>query len=454
MKTWRCTVCGYLHEGDEPPEFCPICDARKEEFELIEETPIELTTQNEIHSLVIVGNGAAGIEAARTVRRLSEEVEIHVYSAEPYPFYSRLYLTSFLAGEKRREELFVYNDEWYTANRIVQHLSEEVKEIIPEERKVLTTEDVRRYDRLILCGGAQPFQPFLAGDGKKGLFTLRNLNDAEALLAYCRSASRALIIGGGILGLEAAGALARNGLKVEVLEFSKSLMPRQLDFQGAKVLTRILAEKGIVVRTATEVAEILGDKQVTGVRLKTGELLPADLVLIAIGVRPNVSLAVNTGLQVNRGIVVDDNLCTSEPGIYAAGDVAEHRGQLYGHWYACVEQGKVAGQNAVGAEVRYEGTIPNSLLKVIGTELISLGRFIKEQPEEEEIIFNSKDGTDYKKLLLRRGEILGAIIFGNNRLGSAVERLMKRKEQISSDVLSALRNGNWEILRELSQKSR
>jgi len=453
MRTWRCTVCGYLHEGDEPPECCPICDARKDEFELIEETPVELTVQNDIRTVVIVGNGAAGIEAARAVRRLSEEIEIHVYSAESHPFYSRLYLTPFLAGDKNRDELFVYSNDWYTANRIVQHLGEEVKEIIPAEKKVLTTEDVRRYDRLILCCGANPFQPYLPV-GKKGLFTLRNLDDAEALLAFCRSASRAVVIGGGVLGLEAAGALARQGLEVKVLEYAKSLMPRQLDVHGAELLTRLLAEKGIIVQTAAEVAEILGNQQVTGVRLKTGELLSADLVLIAIGVRPDISLALNTGLQVNRGIIVDDYLSTSDANILAAGDVAEHRGQIYGHWYAGVEQGKLAGQNAAGAAVLYAGTVSTTILKVIGTDLISLGSFNQELPGDQEIVFETGNNFDYKKLVLRQNKILGAIIFGDNRLGTAIETLMKKNAELDPDVIDAIRKSNWKVLSLIAHQKR
>ncbi len=448
MNRWKCTVCGYIHEGDEPPEFCPVCDARKDEFELIEEAIVE-RRNDEVRTVIVVGNGAAGLEAARSVRSQLPDAEIHLYSREKYPFYSRLFLTPYLAGEKSREELFVFPENWYRENRIVQHLGEEVTEIIPQEREILTSDDVWRYDRLILCNGARAFRPHLVGEEKTGVFALRNLDDADAILNFLPRCQKAVVIGGGILGLEAAGAFARRGLQVDVLELGRTLMPRQLDERGAQLMTEILARKGISIHTHADAVEILGGDRVTGVRLRDGRTVSADLILLSVGIWPEVTLAEEAGLKVNRGIVVNDYLQTSDPFIFAAGDVAEHRGKIYGLWFTSSEQGRIAGQNAAGSENIYTGSVPSAILKVIDVQLTSLGQFVARHDDEEEIV--GGDG-DYRKLVVKDGLIIGAIVFGDNQLGAAIERLMKKKQLLDRNILSALRQGEWQELIGLSQR--
>jgi len=450
MKKWECTVCGYLHEGEEPPEFCPICDARKEEFELIEEERIE-TIKSDIQKIVIIGNGAAGMEAARAARRTSDEAEIHVFAKEAHPFYSRLFLTPYLAGEKAEKDLFVFKSDWYDSNKITQHLNEEIQKIIPQEKKIFTTKDVYNYDRLILCNGSFPFNPYQPMCDKEGIFTLRTLNDANEILNCSKSVKRAVIIGGGILGLEAAGALAKRGIKVEVLEYSKTLMPRQLDQTGADVMINILAESGIKVHTNAELVEILGKEKAIAVKLKDGREIPADLVIISIGIVPNVGIAEDADLQVNRGVVVDNYLQTSDSNIFAAGDVAEHKNRIYGLWYASAEQGKIAGQNAAGAEVTYSGTILASVLKVIGKDLTSLGQFFKKKPDESEIVSYNSKTNDYKKIVVKNKIIIGAIIFGDNRLGSSIEMIMKKKKELSANIEKSIQEENWNVLIDFSK---
>jgi len=451
MKKWECTVCGYIHEGDEPPEFCPICDARIEEFELVEEELVEVI-KTDVQKIVIIGNGAAGMEAARSARRTSDEAEIHVFAKENHPFYSRLFLTSYLAGEKVEKDLIVYKSDWYESNKIIQHLNEEIQKIIPQEKKIFTTNEVYNYDRLILCNGSFPFNPYQPMCNKKGVFTLRTLDDANAILNCSKDVKKVVIVGGGILGLEAAGALAKKNIEVNVLEYSKTLMPRQLDETGADVLVNILSELGINVHTGTELLEIIGDEDVTAVKLKDGREIITDLVIISIGIVPNVALAEDADLQVNRGIIVDDFLRTSDPNIFAAGDVAEHNSKIYGLWYASAEQGKMAGQNAAGANVQYDGTIPSSVLKVIGKDLTSLGQFNKKQANEKEIVSYDKKSNDYKKLVIRDNEILGAIIFGDNKLGSSIELIMKKKLKLPQQLITSLQNNKWNELFEFSKK--
>ena len=450
MKKWECTVCGYIHEGEEPPEFCPICDARKEEFELIEEQLVE-TIKTGIQNIIIIGNGAAGMEAARAARRTSDDAEIHVFAKEAHPFYSRLFLTPYLAGEKAENDLIVYKSDWYESNKITQHLDEEIQKIIPQERKIFTTKDVYNYDRLVLCNGSFPFNPYQPMCNKEGIFTLRTLNDANEILNCSKSAKRAVIIGGGILGLEAAGALAKNGLKVDILEYSKTLMPRQLDEVGASVMINVLAETGIEVQTGAELVEILGKEKVTAVKLKDGREIKTDLIIISIGIVPNIGIGEDADLQVNRGIVVDDYLRTSDPNIFAAGDVAEHNNRIYGLWFASSEQGKIAGQNAAGGNGQYSGTIPSSVLKVIGKDLTSLGQFSIKNPEEYEIVSYNAETNDYKKIVLKNRQILGAIIFGDNRLGSSIEMIMKKKKELSLEVENSVKDENWNVLIDFSK---
>ncbi len=451
MKRWQCTVCGYIHEGDEPPEVCPICDAGPDEFELIEETPDEVQTSS-VQKIVIIGNGTAGIEAARAARSMDDDAEIHIFSGEPHSFYSRLLLTTYLAGEKKEKDLFAFGPDWFESIRIVQHLGENVKKILRAEKKILTENEVYNYDRLILCTGALPFNPYMNGLRQKGVFTLRTLDDANYILNYLKQTKQAIIIGGGILGLEAAAALTRNKIKTTVLELSHTLMPRQLDAYGSELMINILAREGIEVKKGVEIVKIEGDETVTGLRNKDGEILPADLVLISIGIVPNSSLAEDAGLEVNRGVVVNDRLQTSDDYIFAAGDVAEHRSRIYGHWYASAEQGKIAGQNAAGADVVYNGTVPSSILKVTETELTSLGQFNKKHKDDVELISKSKEGNGYKKLVLRENRIIGAIIFGNNRLGSAIEMMMKKGMQLSGEIITFIQNEEWDALIGYSRK--
>lgn len=449
MKKWQCSVCGYIHEGDQPPDICPVCDAGKEEFELLEEILPE-TSPGEIRRIFVIGNGAAGIEAARSARRVLPDADIHVFAKEPYPFYSRLFLTPYLANQKEQNQLFVYKPEWFESNRINQHLGETVQTIIPAENKIITGKNEYIYDRLILCNGAAPFNPY-SNQQKTGMFTLRTLDDANKILDHSRYTKNVVVIGGGILGMEAAGALAQKNIHVDLLELSDTLMPRQLDRSGAEIMTKILENKGITVHNNAEVAEIFGDKKADGVRLTSGVEINADLIIISIGIIPDLDLARKAGLTVNRGVVVDNFLRTSDPDIYAAGDVAEHNQRIYGLWFACVEQGKIAGQNAAGGEVVYDGTIPASVLKVIGIELTSLGRFNKKEETEEEICSPLPHDNNYKKLLLQDNYIIGAIIYGNNQLGSAIEMIMKKKKQLTSEIISAIRNNNWDSLVDFSR---
>ena len=454
MNRWRCTVCGYVYEGEEAPEVCPVCDARRDEFELTDEDiDIRERPEDEVCTVAIVGNGAAGIEAARAVRRSLADARIHLFSREPYPFYSRLYLTSYLAGEKKRGELFVYPPEWYETHGIIQHLGEEIIRIVPQERELLSSQDVLRYDRLILCCGARAFRPSLLGEENGGVFSLRGLDDADAILRYLENVSDVAVVGGGVLGLEAAAAFARHGKKVRVFERSRKVMSRQLDETASGLLIRELERQKIAVHLHADVVEITGNGRVTGLRLRSGERFPAQMVLLSVGIWPNVLLAEEAGLHVNRGVVVDKTLRTSDPFIFAAGDVAEFEGKIYGLWTVSAEQGRIAGQNACGQEaVHYRGSVPSTVLKVVGPELTSVGQYEARHGGESEVVWLDESSGQYRKLVLRDGRIIGGIVIGDNRLAAAIERAVKAGTEVPAEVLDGFRKGEKEGLLNLARR--
>ena len=456
MNRWQCTVCGYIFEGEEPPEFCPVCDARRDEFELIQEN-IELTEQpaEDVGTVAIVGSGAAGMEAARAVRGNLPNARIHIFSREPHAFYSRFHLTSYLAGEKSREDLFVYPPQWYEEQDFLCHFGEEVKRIVPPERELFTENDVLHYDRLILASGARAFSPSLAGEEKEGVFVLRRLEDADAILAYLKQVEEVAVVGGGVLGLEAAAGLARRGKNVRVFERSGRLMRRHLDSTVSQWLKEELEGLNVEIELHADVLEIEGKGRASWIRLRSGQRFPAQLVLLSLGIWPNAELAEEAGLQVNRGVVVDDFLASSDPFIFAAGDVAEHRGRVYGLWTVSAEQGRLAGQNACGQNANpYTGSVSSVFLKVVGPELASVGQFESKRPEEKEYVFSDPREKIYRKLVLRKEKVVGGVFWGNNRLAAAVERLVKTGQGVPEQVIREFELGNMNPLLELAKAGR
>ena len=288
------------------------------------------------------------------------------------------------------------------------------------------------YDRLVLAVGSEPIRPSLPGIDLPRVFTFRDRADAEALIAASHQARRAVIVGGGLLGLEAAYGLARRGVAVTVVHLMGWLMERQIDPSAALLLRSSLEARGIAVKLNAETAAVLGDAHATGLRLKDGTILPADLVVFAIGIRPSTALARAAGLAVNRGIIADDRMTTSDPNILALGECAEHRGATYGLVAPLWDQAAVAASVLAGDQANvYAGSLPATSLKVTGVELFSAGE-TEAKAGAEEIVYEDRAAGVYRKLIVKDGRLAGAVLLGDARDGNWYAELMRRAAQIGA----------------------
>jgi nitrite reductase (NADH) large subunit len=429
-RVWRCRVCGYLHEGDEPPDECPVCSAGKEEFEPADEVAAVAAVSAAAQRVVIVGGGVAALTAAEHARRAAPACALTLVAREPGLPYYRLNLTRLLAGDVDEASLTMQPQAWFDEARLdLRH--DEVVAIDRERREVrLQGGATLPYDRLVLANGAHPFVPPIPGVDRAGVLPFRTHADARALLERARAGAPCVCIGGGLLGLEAAGALARRGMRVTVVEGFGWLLPRQLAEPAGHLLERHLTGLGMTVRCAAKVEAIEGAEAVTGVRLAGGELLPAELVVLSAGVRPNSHLARQAGLDVKSGVVVDDRMVTSDPSILAAGDVAEHRGVVYGIWPAAYAQGAIAGANAVGGALEFRGLPPSNRLKVLAVDVYSIGQ---AQPGDASfMIYERTQGDRYVRLVCRDGALVGANLYGDTSLAGAVKEAVEGAQQVAA----------------------
>jgi len=445
-RRWRCLVCDYVHDGPEPPEECPVCGATSDQFEPLEEAAAAATRRGAAGKVVVVGAGIAGLAAVGALRAASPEAEIVLVSKETELPYYRLNLTRYLAGEIGEDVLPVYPESWYEERDVRRLGGVEVRGISPEERTVQLRDGApESFDKLILTVGAHPFVPPFPGAQKEGVTCLRTLTDARQILEGIQAGAKCACIGGGILGLETAGALARQGAEVTLLESHGWLLPRQLNQKAGQVLERHVESLGIELAHEARTEEIAGDERARAVGLQDGSSVAADLVVVATGVRPNSYLARLAGLQVNKGIVVDDHLATSHPSVLAAGDVAEHRGVLYGIWMAAQAQGKIAGMNAAGLQAEFGGIPRAHTLKVLGLDLFSIGQ-IEPEDASYQVIEQESDGR-YFRFMFRDGCMVGAILLGDTaqtaHVTGAVENssdfsALLRQRPSASDLLTAL----------------
>ena len=447
---WRCLICSHIHGGSHPPESCPVCGADSSEFEPLTEKATRDKSRSFSGKVAIVGAGIAGLSAAESARVATPDAEIILVSKEAELPYYRLNLTRYLAGEIGEAQLPIYPQEWFAQQRIDLVLGTEVSNLVPDRRAiVLEGGSEIEFDKLILTCGAHPFVPPLPGSHLEGVQVLRSLQDARALQQMAQPDLSCVCIGGGILGLETAAALARRGVQVTLLENFKWLLPRQLDHAGAEVLERHVAGLGINVRLSATTVEVMGDRRVCAVAMADGSSLETELVVIAAGVRPNSHLARRAGLEVNQGIIVDSHLATSCPDVYAAGDLAEHRGILYGIWEPARYQGVIAGKNAVGAHIEFGGIPRANTLKVLGVSLFSVGE-IEAKDGSYQVIGREQDGN-YARFFFRDSHLVGAILIGDTHLAAPSLRFVK--ERIDASGVLARRPSANEVGRWLEDKS-
>src|SRR4051794_17514505 len=383
--------------------------------------------------LVVLGNGmAAGRVLDELFARAPDKYAVTIFGAEPRVNYDRIMLSPVLAGEKEFDAIIVHDDAWYARHNVDLRKGETITRIDRATKTVRTQSgNVCAYDDLIIATGSRPILIPVPGAELPGVLGFRDLDDVNAMLSAAARGGNAVVIGGGLLGLEAAAALAARGMKTTVVHLMPTLMERQLDPNAAYLLQKAIEKRGIEVLTEANTSAILGDTPVTGVRLEGGRTLPADLVVMAVGIRPNTPLAREAGLEVKRGVVVDDHLRTSDANIFAVGECVEHRGQCYGLVAPLYEMAKTLAAALAGEAVSgYAGSATSTKLKVTGVDLFSAGDF-SEGDEKDEIVLRDPSRGVYKRIVLRDNRVVGAVLYGDTADGGWYFDLLKKGADVT-----------------------
>jgi nitrite reductase (NADH) large subunit len=389
---------------------------------------------------IVIGNGLCGTIFAKTLREFDPDVEIKIFGREKYLYYPRPNLIEYLAGNMPYERLFAFSEAWFGDMNIQLQLDSRVEGIDPASKKIQLPGEEQPYDVLLLANGAYAGIPPIKNADQAGVFTLRSLDDALSIQAYLEKRKKVAVIGGGLLGLEIARALNARGAEVEVIEFFPRLLPRQLDTQAAALLTRQIENMGIKVFLGKTTEEILGAGEASGLRFKDGEERSADMVVIAAGVRPYLDLAQAAGLETNQGVIVDQHLRTSHPDIFAAGDVSEFKGRVYGIIPASFQQARAAAANIAGQRQEYDGTVPSNTLKVMGVNVTSIGLVNPEEEGYEEIRHEDEAKGIFKKVVLQNGKLVGAIWMGTKQGVNEINRLVTQKVSVGEKKRDILRD--------------
>ncbi|MBI5040546.1 MAG: NAD(P)/FAD-dependent oxidoreductase [Gammaproteobacteria bacterium] len=383
--------------------------------------------------LVLIGNGMAGVRTLEELLKLApDRYDITVFGAEPYGNYNRILLSPVLAGEKTIEQIMLNDEQWYVDNGITLHEGKQVTAIDRTKRIVRAADGTEeKYDRLILATGSMPFIIPIPGKDLPGVVAFRDIQDVDRMLAAASGKGHAVVIGGGLLGLEAANGLLKQGMRVSVVHLLDTLMEKQLDKPAAGLLKRSLEERGLNFLMGAQTEAILGKDKVEAVRFKDGLEIPADLVVMAVGIRPNAELAKQVGLHCERGVVVNDTMQTFDPRVYAVGECVQHRGDTYGLVAPLFEQAKVCANHlAELGYARYEGSVTSTKLKVTGIDLFSAGDFQGDDSTEEMVLQDPGRGV-YKKVVVKDNRIQGAVMYGDTIDGSWYFQLMRDNTDIS-----------------------
>ena len=391
--------------------------------------------------LVMVGNGMAGVRTLEELRKIAPDMyEITVFGAEPHPNYNRILLSPVLAGEMTIQDIILNDLAWYADNGITLHLGSKVTEIDRKRRSVVATgkdgeQIIVDYDRLLIATGSTPFMPPFPGNDLPGVISYRDIKDTDEMIDAAAKYKHAVVIGAGLLGLEAANGLALRGMDVTVVHNSAWIMERQLDSTAGKMLQAELEKKGMKFKMNAQTAELVKGSAESGgrvcaVKFKDGDSVPADLVCVAAGIRPNVQLAEKAGIYCNRGIVVNDTLQTYDPRIYAVGECANHRGTAYGLVAPLFEQAKVCANHlAMYGIGRYQGSVTSTKLKVTGIDVFSAGDFSGSEGTEDIVLHDPGVGI-YKRLVLKGDKLVGAVLYGDTKDGAWYFQLLKDEQDV------------------------
>ncbi|HET6523784.1 MAG TPA: nitrite reductase large subunit NirB [Sphingopyxis sp.] len=397
----------------------------------MEHRPLKPDADTREH-LVVIGNGMAGCRAVEELlARDPDRYRVTIFGAEPRVNYNRIMLSPVLAGEKCFDDIVINDAGWYADNGIALVAGDPVVAIDREARTVTTRGGAAEsYDRLLIATGSDPFIIPVPGKDLPGVIAFRDMDDVSAMLTAADAGGDAVVIGGGLLGLEAAHGLSLRGMKVTVLHLMPTLMERQLDEAAGWLLKQALEARGQTILTGADTAEIVGDGKVEGVKLKDGTLIPASLVVMAVGIRPSIQLARDAGLAVGRGIQVDDHMVTSDPAVLAVGECVEHDGQVYGLVAPLWDMCRSLADGLVEQPTGYRGSVTSTKLKVSGIDVFSAGDFSGGDGCEDIVLRDASRGV-YKRVIVRDDRIVGAVLYGDTADGSWYFDLLKKQEDVS-----------------------
>ena len=410
-KLVKCLVCGEIF--DSSLDTCPVCGVGRDKFVEVEveETAFRNDTQN---TYVILGNGCAGVSAAQAIRERDKTGRILLISNEG-PAYQRPMLTKAMLSGLTADQMALHPAGWYEAQNIVQILERQVVAVDTQNKQVELDGGFKLpYTKLIFALGSECFIPPIPGHDKQGVVAIRRLSDVEKIQAMGNALKQAVVIGGGVLGLEAAWELRKAGIEVTVLELAPKLMGRQLDDQAAALLLDACGKSQVRVETGVQIQSIQGGEAVTGVELGSGEIIPAQLVVVSAGVRANTAIAQSAGIEIDRAIVVNERMETNLPGVYACGDCAQYQGVNYALWPEAQEQGKTAGACAAGELAAYQPIAPVLAFHGMGTELFSLGDPGKQPGVEYKTVeVRDEARNTLERYYFTAGKLCGVILAGD-----------------------------------------
>ena len=402
-----------------------------------------------MNPIVIIGNGIASVSAVEAFRKHDKDTPIIIFGDEPYYAYYRMRLSSLIGDTPYLDKLYIRKPEWYRDLNIEVHLNHRVISIDTEKRSVtLDNGNTFFFSKLLIASGSSAFVPPVPGTNLPGVFSIRSLDDVKKFNDFISNKTQGAVIGGGLLGLETAWSLAKNGKKLYVIEGSQHLLYKQVDETAAELLTNLGKKANISFINLGQLSKILGDKQVTNIQLADGQTIPVEFVVFATGVRSNINLVKNTSIQTSRGIVVDEYMQTSVKDIYAAGDIAEYKGQVFGIWPVALEQGKTAGLNMAEQETPYSEVVPSNYLKVFDIEVFSVGDICKDSKPHTTIKSFAKESNIYRVVFFKDNIPVGAILCGDTKAATKISKAIKSGVKIPDKII---KSGDFEgFLNEIS----
>lgn len=420
MQKWKCTLCGEIFEGETPPVPCPVCGAGAEAFVPVLEAETDFR-RDTLDRFVIAGGGIAGLQAARAIRKINKTASVTLICGEGVIPYNRPALSD-VVGEGLRFQDIALEEYSYYAKHDITLICDAKAQSIDSQNRTVTLTDGREllYTELLIANGAYAFNPIASAKDCTEVGVLRTLTDANRLIEACKDKS-ILVVGGGILGLEAAAALQNRGARVTVCELAERLLSVQADEEVSEKVREYFISRGIAVKTGVSVNSVTQ----TGARLTDGTELPCDFVLVSIGVRSDLTLAKTAGAACNRGVLVDAGMRTDVPHIFAAGDVAEFSGKTAGVYGAAREMGAVAGVVMAGGKAAYAGFTPSFVFEEEEMHLFCAGNV--NLPDAESAVYTSADGKVYKKIVLENGVVTGVLLYGDTAAAAAAVQAVEEK---------------------------